>query len=101
MSKHRTFEIQTSQKTEQFVNIKLYVPRPVWSHNNRTELRTLTNITFLPKTELRTCQTSQKTKQFANIELFVPRLAVFFPYRITKNRKKCIKNSKMAKQLEY
>ena len=42
--------------------------------NNRTELQTLPNITFWPKTELRTCQTSQKTKQFANIELFVPRL---------------------------
>ena len=36
---------QTSQKTEQFANIKLFVPRLVWSHNNRTGLRTLPNIT--------------------------------------------------------
>ena len=36
------------------------VPRLVWSHNNRTELRTLLNITFWLKTELRTCWTSQK-----------------------------------------
>ena len=65
---------RTSQKTKQFANIKLCVPRLVWSHNNQTELGTDPNITFWPKTELRTCRTSQKTKQFANIELFVPRL---------------------------
>ena len=56
------------------MNIKQFVPRLVWSHNNRTELKTLPNITFWSKTELQTCRTSQKTEQFANIELFVPRL---------------------------
>ena len=61
-------------KPEQFANIKLYVPRLVWSHNNRTELQTLPNITFWPKTELQTCRTSQKREQLANIELFIPRL---------------------------
>ena len=50
------------------------MPRLVWSHNNRTELGTLLNITFWPKTELQTCQTSQKTKQFTNIKLYVPRI---------------------------
>ena len=39
-----------------------------------TELQTLPNITFWPKTKLRTCRTSQKTEQFTNIELFIPRL---------------------------
>ena len=57
------------------MNIKLYVPRLVWSHDNRTEIRTLLNITFWPKTELQTCQTSQKSEQFTNIEKLVPRLA--------------------------
>ena len=56
------------------MNMKLFVPRLVWSHNNSTELWTLLNITFWPKTKLRTCQTSQKTEQFTNIKLFVPRL---------------------------
>ena len=85
MSEHRTFWTSlfgpklnieccwSSQKTEQFANIKLYVPKLVWSHKNQTKLQTLPNITFWPKTELRTCWTSQKTEQFANIELFVPR----------------------------
>ena len=65
---------QTSQKIEQLMNIKLYVPRLVWSHNKRTEIRILLNITFWPKTEHQTCQTSQKIEQFVSIELFIPRL---------------------------
>ena len=35
----------------------------------------LSDITFWPKIELRTCRTSQKSEQFVNIELFVPRLS--------------------------
>ena len=66
------------------MNTKLYVPRLVWSHNNRPELRTRPNITFWSKTELRTCRTSQKTEQFANIELFVPRL-MYNVMRIVQN----------------
>ena len=62
------------------MNIKLFVPRLVWSHN-RTELQTLLNITFWPKTELRTCRISQKTKQFVNIELFIPRLHFIVPFQ--------------------
>ena len=61
------------KSNRQFMNIKLFVPRLVWSHN-MTELQTLLNITFWPKTKPRICQTSQKTEQFSNIELFVPRL---------------------------
>ena len=72
MSEHRTFwtshfgpksnfkHVEHHKKTEQFANIKLYVPRLVFSHNNRTEPQTLPNITFWSNTELWTCRTSQK-----------------------------------------
>ena len=81
LSKHRTFRTSHFGPKSNFEhvehhknNIKLYVPRIVWSHNNRPELGTHLNITFWPKTELRTCWTSHKTEQFTNIKLFVPRL---------------------------
>ena len=62
MSEHRTFwtshfgpklnfkHVEHHKKLKSSRNIKLYVPRLVWSHNNRTELQTLPNITFWPKT---------------------------------------------------
>ena len=56
------------------------------SPNIRTELRTPPNITFLPKTELRTSRTSQKTEQFANTGQFVPPLVfiqLFFLFGFT------------------
>ena len=61
MSKHRTFwtsqfgpksnfeHVEHHQKTEQFTNIKLYVPRLVWSHNNQTELWHFQTSHFGPK----------------------------------------------------
>ena len=56
-------------------NGSLYYPKCSESSPNiRTELRTPPNITFLPKTELRTSRTSQKTEQFANTGQFVPPL---------------------------
>ena len=60
LAQNRTSNMSNITKTEQFTDIKLYVLRLVWSHNNRTELRILPNITFWPKTELRTCRTTQK-----------------------------------------
>ena len=87
MSKHRTFQTSHFGPKSNFEHVEHYknqtvrehqtvcwFQRLVWSHN-RTELRTLLNIAFWPKTEQWSCRTSQKTEQFTNIELFFPRLA--------------------------
>ena len=60
LSEHHILVQNRTLNIEQFANIKLYVPRLIWSHNNRTELRTLPNITFWQNTKLQTCQKSQK-----------------------------------------